>query len=352
MPTPTFVLEYKLAVKTLRLHFCDFWPGFQPQSNYFVRLLRESYNIVFDEHDPELVLCSVFGNSHYKYFCRKLCFLGENLDPNYELFDYAISFRPRSDRNYRLPLYATFNDVEQAAAERMVDPEFASRRFCNFLYSNPGPRERIAFFELLNAAKQVDSGGRVRNTLGRRVDDKMLFLRSYRFSIAFENGARSGYITEKIFQPLLAGSIPIYWGADDVGLELNPAAYIDARNYPSLEVLRDAVLTIDADMPAMQRMIAEPIFAQGLVPEFLKPASVLAFLESVIADSSTPVAQRSLLFRLPVPAQRLIQQLHSASYYSSLQWRRLRNFSPEKIRFRRTSYSINNTGDGSTTGKE
>ena len=31
-----------------------------------------------------------------------------------------------------------------------------------------------------------------------------------------ENSVSSGYVTEKLIQPLLAGSVPIYYGANDV----------------------------------------------------------------------------------------------------------------------------------------
>ncbi len=332
-------------MKQLRLHFCDFWPGFRPESNYFVRLLRESYEIVFDAINPELVICSVFGHSHYRYFCRKLCFIGENVDPDLELFDYSISFRPRSERNYRLPLYAYFDSVDAAAGERKPDPHFAQRAFCNFLYSNPGPRERVQFYDVLNSALRVDSGGRVRNNLGMRIDDKMKFLANYRFSIAFENGAHAGYITEKIFQPLLCGSIPIYWGASDIEEEFNAKSFVNAARYTSLEGLRDAVLSLNADEAACRRMIAEPIFPEGRVPDFLSSSAVLRFFEQVINDSSTPRAQHSTLYTLPSAMQSLMQQAHSLRYTASLQWRRLRNLSPDKLKFRKTSYSVGNTGD-------
>lgn len=45
---------------------------------------------------------------------------------------------------------------------------------------------------------------------------KMCVLRRFRFTAAFENDARAGYITEKLFQPLAAGSVPLYAGAPDV----------------------------------------------------------------------------------------------------------------------------------------
>jgi hypothetical protein len=50
------------------------------------------------------------------------------------------------------------------------------------------------------------------------VDDKTETLRTYKFTIAFENAQHfPGYITaDKIFDPMQAGSIPIYWGAPNI----------------------------------------------------------------------------------------------------------------------------------------
>ncbi len=339
-------------MRTLRIHFCDFWPGFDAKTNYFVRLLRDSYELVFDDVNPELVFCSVFGAEHYRYFCRKICFLGENLDPDLNLFDYSISFRPRSERNYRLPLYAFFNDVTKATAPRVADPHFLERRFCNFLYSNPGPRERIEFFTLLDQKRHVDSGGRIRNNMGHRIDDKMKFMRQYRFAIAFENSAAPGYITEKIFQPLLAGSIPIYWGASDVESEFNAAAFINAARYATLEELRDAVLELDSNPMQMRTMVEQPIFAQNHAPEFCRDDSVLAFLHRVVQSTETPLAHKSRLYRAPDALRNLSCAARKHLYSASLRWRQLKTFRPEKLRFRSTPYTINSDGDSTPQRSE
>ena len=45
---------------------------------------------------------------------------------------------------------------------------------------------------------------------------KLSLLARYKFTLAFENSRAAGYVTEKLFQPLIAGSLPIYWGAPDV----------------------------------------------------------------------------------------------------------------------------------------
>ena len=69
--------------------------------------------------------------------------------------------------------------------------------------------------------------GRVLNTLGHRVADKQAFLRDYKFTIAFENESHPGYTTEKIVEPMLADSIPIYWGDPLVGTDFEVESWLE-----------------------------------------------------------------------------------------------------------------------------
>ncbi len=67
-------------------------------------------------------------------------------------------------------------------------------------------------------------------------------LQNYEFCLCFENMAMDGYITEKLFDCLYAGTIPLYMGAPNI-LEYVPAeVFIDCRKYKSwIEMWNDAV---------------------------------------------------------------------------------------------------------------
>ena len=61
--------------------------------------------------------------------------------------------------------------------------------------------------------------------------DKQKTLSQYTFVLAFENSDSDGYITEKIVQALLAGTIPLYWGGGKYLQETIPAAcFINCRH--------------------------------------------------------------------------------------------------------------------------
>ena len=59
----------------------------------------------------------------------------------------------------------------------------------------------------------------------------------YDFAICFENQDSEGYITEKIFDCLLAGCIPIYKGACNINDYIPSECYIDFNNFGSYSEL-------------------------------------------------------------------------------------------------------------------
>lgn len=66
-------------------------------------------------------------------------------------------------------------------------------------------------------------------------------LSRYRFSLCFENMTMQGYLTEKLFDCLYAGTVPIYLGAPDISDLVPFDAYIDCRQFASWEEMWDTV---------------------------------------------------------------------------------------------------------------
>jgi hypothetical protein len=58
-------------------------------------------------------------------------------------------------------------------------------------------------------------------------------LQHYDFCLCFENMEMSGWITEKIFDCLYAGTIPLYLGAPDISKYIATDTYVDCRKFSS-----------------------------------------------------------------------------------------------------------------------
>lgn len=68
--------------------------------------------------------------------------------------------------------------------------------------------------------------------------EKMNLTKQYLFTIAIENSLEYDYVTEKLWQPLAAGSIPIYLGApniDDWLPCLNSSCIINLRHFSTIQ---------------------------------------------------------------------------------------------------------------------
>jgi hypothetical protein len=112
-------------------------------------------------------------------------------------------------------------------------------RFCNFIFSNP-VEFRESFFKALCRYKHVDAPGRSMNNrppFDAEFSDESRWVRKrkfqsqYKFTIAFENNSAMGYNTEKLTDPILAGSIPIYLGNPQIARHFNTHSFINAHDY-------------------------------------------------------------------------------------------------------------------------
>lgn len=79
-------------------------------------------------------------------------------------------------------------------------------------------------------------------------------LSRYEFALCFENMVMKGYVTEKIFDCLYAGAIPLYLGATDINELIPDDAYIDCRQFISWEQMQDALMSMPMEqMQAMRK---------------------------------------------------------------------------------------------------
>lgn len=78
-------------------------------------------------------------------------------------------------------------------------------------------------------------------------------LSQYKFSLCFENMQMKGYVTEKLFDCLYAGTIPLYLGAKNIEELVPPEAYIDCRQFSSWKDLVEKIQVMpDAEVQAIR----------------------------------------------------------------------------------------------------
>ncbi|MCL1867940.1 MAG: glycosyltransferase family 10 [Paludibacter sp.] len=236
-------------MKEIRIFFTDFWRNFNNEDNFFVSALKPHYKIILDAQNPEYLFYSWHGTKHFKYKnAVKIYFTGENDVPNFNICDYGISSVHLNfgKRHFRLPLYAVWDDYDQLFIPKNTNFPKKSK-FCNFVYSNAKRADPIRdkFFQRLSQYKKIDSGGRYLNNIGSPVANKMDFIKDYKFTIAFENSAVSGYTTEKLLQPMLVNSMPIYWGNPDVELDFNTKSFVHFSPNKTMDEVIEEIIFLD-----------------------------------------------------------------------------------------------------------
>jgi len=302
----------------IKINFVDFPFDFDPEKNYFLKLLESKYKLELSD-SPEILFYGNYGQKHLKYNCLKIFYSSENVRPDYRFCDFSLSFDYSVlPKNCRLPLFILHGNLEDLT--RKVDLGLLKKgktEFCNFVYSNEKGTERNEFFRLLNEYKKIDSPGKVFNNMptgvvGERYDyiTKKKFLSKYKFTIAFENESYPGYTTEKIFHPMQVGSIPVYFGNPRIGEDFNTKSFINVHDFPSFQKAVDFIIEVDKNDELYHGILKQPYFLNDQVPYEFSEDFFKTALYNIVENRNKikPVSQKfigkyskiklDLLFRL------------------------------------------------------
>jgi hypothetical protein len=284
-----------VVTRPVRLAFDELWAGFDPHDNWFLDLLRPHFPIE-STGEPDYLVYSPRSTAWKTFTGVRIFYTGENVRPDMRTCDWAFSFdHLHHDRHLRLPLYRLYYAPDRFIRAGKPAPSadaLLNRKFCNFVYSNHSARERVQFFELLSRYKRIDAGGAVCNNMDHKVGDKVAFLGEYKFTIAFENASHPGYTTEKLADPMVAHSLPVYWGNPMVHLDFNPASFVDVTPLGSLEEGVERVIELDRDDEHYLRVMAEPWLHGDTPNQWMDETAVLDQFARIFAADASPVARR------------------------------------------------------------
>ena len=220
-------------------------------------------------NNPDYIIYDVFGceHTHIKYKNSvKIAYYSENIIPDFNVADYALSQTHFNyfDRHFKYPsfiwnLYKLNKyDIIKIRNDLLNNPN--RTKFCAAVISNQFSDFRLNFIDQLNKYKTVDMGGKSFNNIGGNVVNKINFLSSYKFSIAMENSEGDGYISEKIIDAFIAGTIPIYYGSYMLDEYINPKAYILIKDNNNIKKKIEYIKKIDSDNELYKSILKENIF--------------------------------------------------------------------------------------------
>ncbi len=152
-------------------------------------------------------------------------------DPDFlRHFDLRLTYERSADIWWPyLPGLSQWQAAQELAPRQKTEPA-SLVMFQSALIDECG---RNAFAGAVMRQIPVDSYGRVLRTRNLANDtgrpSKLDTIARYSFCLSLENSRAPDYITEKLFDPLLVGTVPVYRGAPNAAEFAPPHSYIDAE---------------------------------------------------------------------------------------------------------------------------
>ena len=199
----------------------------------------QRYNKYVENVEKKINFCSLFGNRQVLNYVTgiKVFFSGENVHraPYDEYADYLLTDKTISlglgfdffeDFRYvRFPLWILYmfkptssrKDVIERCKELRYPDVSGKSRFCSMVASHDFNEIRKKMVDGLRVVESVSCAGRYLHNddslKNEYNDNKINYLKDFYFNICPENSNSYGYVTEKLFEAISAGCVPVYWGS-------------------------------------------------------------------------------------------------------------------------------------------
>ncbi|MCL2673564.1 MAG: glycosyltransferase family 10 [Alphaproteobacteria bacterium] len=205
-----------------------------------------------------------------------------NLFDDYMLgqVDLAIGFKRKiTAQNYaRLPFWMMTTgfylcrDIDEVAKKCDAINSLPSTlspkaKFCVLIAShdNMSPfKIRHKLYDVVSSVGFVSCPGKFKNNVPDKVpfgdDKKAEYLKDFKFNICPENSIGDGYVTEKLFDSLVSGTVPIYWSSPDPepGI-VNPECFL-CFDMDNPQKLIDQIKKLDKDDALLKEFLERPRF--------------------------------------------------------------------------------------------
>ena len=263
----------------------NWWSGFENKTDgnhigfyekIFTRTKLSNFEFTNDINKADILLEA--GNPdekihNYKKWKYKINFIGEPALPQHEKYDLVLTSINNIKNIVDLPLsvaYIHCNNFLPILYNRPIVTKVPNN-FCTFIVSNPKCSTRNKCFEILNKYKKVNSMGRFANNNNGKIIQYPYWSReffnvlgSHKFMICFENTKMETYSTEKIVNPYIARTIPIYWASHNIKNIFNPDSmlFLEDETEESFIKLINRIIELDNDDQKYLEFINRPIFTE------------------------------------------------------------------------------------------
>jgi len=291
--TPEYCMnEFNNVVKklfpyneTLTVNFNGFWSGFLEKTNaihcgFFIDLLQNIFNknIKIQQHNNADILFetifekSIIKNGLWKY---KFLFSGESRLPNdIQQYDIVLCGKKNTKNIINVPLFIPYlycNNIKNKLKIK-IDSNFkkVDIPIASIISNNNSSDRNNLLFSLMQHFPIVNFGKFMNNVNGLipyeyNTNEFINILKQFLFIISFENSIDETYITEKIFHSLLSGSIPIYYGTNNITDYINKERILIIENTSQENIIKiiNKIQYLINNKDKYEEIINKPIFTEN-----------------------------------------------------------------------------------------
>lgn len=171
-------------------------------------------------------------------------------------FKYILTWNDKMVDNKRIfkymyPYYFEAKKSNVAFEQKKLLVNISNNKFSyvkNELYSER--KKVISYFDSEDGFSLYGSNwdaNKIKSYKGKAASKKEVYY-NFKFALSLENMKNiDGYITEKIFDCFCAGTVPIYWGAQNIDKYIPKDCYISYCDFKSLNELRSYIVNMKKD---------------------------------------------------------------------------------------------------------
>lgn len=300
------------------------YPDFH-RDNIFLYILRKKYEVIIDNENPDLLFYTLTTDnlSQYKN-CAKIFFTQEPViyhkkdfkkyyEPHDRFYisiencDYMLNpYYLEGEEYFRFPLYLLYayqmildgrlkNFNQLTEVKNYTKKDIEDKKFCVFMHRNSQTwHKRLEFMNKLSKYKNIDN-----ISIEGQSFEKCEIIKNYKFAFAFENNdgrlPSCGIIldwnnwiyfgdentSEKILEPLVSKTIPLYWGYNKIHEEFNNKSFINWYDYNDDEKMIEKIIELDNNTELYLEMLNQPSILDLSKSQF-NFDEVLEFFEKIV----------------------------------------------------------------------
>jgi hypothetical protein len=256
-----------------------FWPGFAEETDgvhfgFFKHILKMCFKteikLTTNLNNADILLESHFGQTliHSKKWKYSIFFSGEaSISPPDHINDYSLVLGAQKVNNnfVSCSLGIMYHYCSKKQPAKKIN-NMPIKNICAII-SSPvvDDRFRYKFIDYLESnGIHVDMAGRYKNNIGFTVEGSYFtnqildFQRQYKIVLALENTKTDDYITEKIFNPLYAGTIPVYFGSNKITDYISNDRIIIVDEHKPEKALEEICELIENNEKWLRKVNGEP----------------------------------------------------------------------------------------------